>query len=233
MTATTEKPTEAEWRVARRRELREQLAAIDLIRVRLAEIEALLHACDIRVDEATAQHQRVTEPLQAERAEIEQSIVKAMAAKNEIRPQWQSRRKEILRGIEQANRTLEAAIESEREPRKRLQAEFDELRMKTTNYGAIENDLLREPAAEPKDLLTLFANNSAVRWASERYAAAAAKVRHWQSALEAAVARRETDNEKTYRLYLSQWTAESQSAGEALGLARDAQEALVREMKSK
>ena len=135
--------SETESRKQSRQDLRERLAKNELVDIRIREIQSLKTANNARLESATSQHSAKTEPIQTALGEVEEQIVKAMAA-TKPHADLTINRRDLLSRLDEANKVLEAAAAECSQRGKSLDKQIAEERTKRDRE--VYPDLLLHPS---------------------------------------------------------------------------------------
>lgn len=173
-------PAEAK-RLARRAEIRAQLAAAAAEKMRYRTLSDSIATQNSRIDQLAADHAAKLEPTQRELSALDDQIAVAMGTGEAAKPAIESRRLELLRQIASANAELEIKLMAERRIVSRLMQERNQLIENPSR--ADENLLAREDAARPEYILKQFLLDNASRWLEKRAGEARNKVAQIETAL--------------------------------------------------
>jgi hypothetical protein len=167
-----ETPAELSARLAKRREVRRELADLERIKRRADEAARRLASLDAEADAAADRHRQVTAPIQEELARIEAQIVDAITDRKPVPSSLEDRRAELLSQIEAANVALSDEIERVKRLRQPVEREYESLRMELALGAAVENKLGSEHLANPALHAELAVCMSTMQWAINRHEAA-------------------------------------------------------------
>lgn len=197
-------------RMARRRERKRDIAALDLTRQKVDELDAQLADIDQRKDAAAATHCDKCRPLQAELSAIEERIVSRVADREALDPADDSRRKELLAAVAAENSALELSIAALDSERNKVVQSREQLRGTLADYTVLKNSLHRAPLVNPDLALKHFAALNGVKWAVARREAAAAEANKYRSLL--ASKHHTADADEVHKARLAKWQAELTAA---------------------
>ncbi len=194
-----------ERRLAYRREIQRKLAEIALTRQQLKQLQDEKRAHEQDSENAANEHSAVCEPLQAELKTLNEENIQAILAKKPVSQAVTDRRIEILKAISEQNQRLELRTEENTKNAKRLQREFETLRMETTEQTALENTLSRLASQELKDRHSCWNNRS--EWAAKRLASAQAFIQLNKERIESEKESRRPSQEniRTYETRMSNY----------------------------
>lgn len=235
----TEEPTSEELRDAederqrKRQALRLQIAAMQLKLDRAALLQAEIRTIDDRLDAAADLHTSTTAPLQAELEELEKRAIQRIAARVPANPTEDSRRREIIGEIGEANRQLEEVTQREQALRRPLEQQVHALTIAAASIQPLTSKLSQPPLACPRLLIDAHICQQRIQAATTRIATAqrASKViRHNVTEIQA---RRMAGDLAAQRGRLERWEAEEKAAtqeqADALALAAKISQAMIDE----
>lgn len=206
-------------RTAKRREIRQQLAALELDRRACDELRQQIARLDAAKNRAAALHQEATAPLQAELATIDERMSDLLVDRQEIPPALEARRRELLRAVHDANEILETAIAGQDRLAAPLKKDLHQREIRLASWAIVEGKLLVAPLANPDLVTQRFSAGRAVEYARARLDSAREQHRQYQVAL-ADHERFSDEANLVHRARLADWTFELAEAERALQTAK-------------
>jgi len=172
-----------DFRLVRRRNIRIRLAEKDLLSSRIREIENVIRSLDAELDTATNCHQRKTAPIQNEISEVEHEHAELLADRLAVPASLESRRRELLNSLREANNELETAADDHKNRVAVLQKEIREVKRKqATEYGSLTEHTLKHPDyANPVLLDKHWCSQRGIQFAESRIRAAKEKIELYES----------------------------------------------------
>lgn len=137
-----------ERRLARRAELKRELAALAVKRERVAELSRVVAALDADSDARADEHSAAAGRLQTELAELDSKHVDAILAGRSLAAAEAARRAEILGELAKLNAALELACEANKRAASPIRREIEKLRAEVATHQAVENRLRDLASAE-------------------------------------------------------------------------------------
>jgi hypothetical protein len=209
-------------RLARRRDVRDQIARRDEKSARAALIRRRLEDLDREVDQAVEAHRVACEPIQAELAKVEASLIAHMTDRRRVPAELEKRRVALIGELDVANEALAAATARARRLRDEPARQLAELGQEVAADSGLELKLAAPPLASPALLAAHFVADQAAEWASARLDKARRRVAENTERAADAARRKERGEERVYQARLFKWQAELAASAAALEAARAA-----------
>jgi hypothetical protein len=147
-------------RLRHRHVVRERIARAQLAAMRSNELRAELRKIDVKLDSLASDHEANAQEIQSELRAVEERLIAALAERKPTPEADETRRKELLRQLSEANAKLQSDLEGVQKLRPALEAEIRKL--SRDSVAATENDLAN-PRVARRDLY--------IRWQAAREAA--------------------------------------------------------------
>lgn len=173
-------------RLARRRNIKRDLARLQILEQRAAVLQQRLTEYDREADAAADLHRATCEPLQAELEALESKAVDAIVERRPVDPESESRRAEVVRLVEDANSTLDESVQKIERLRKALEEELKTARKESAGKQGLETLLTHQGIGNPELLEQLSAARTAVNLFRQQAAAANGRLRDLETSLQVA-----------------------------------------------
>jgi hypothetical protein len=207
-------------RLARRREVRAQIAACKVVGRKVANLRRQLADVDRQITEAKDECSRTCQPLQQRLAEVEAAISLALTDRAEVDPALLNEQTELMAAIAEANTQLSDAVDRLNRLRDPLLRELHKIEAESS-YTHLTNKLSQLGIAREDLFNEHFSRREAVEWAGQRVAAAAKQVKTWREHIELhEQGKRLLADVAAYRRRLRRWGVELSAAQDALTEAK-------------
>jgi len=202
-------------RLAERREVRKELAALLASQQRFVAIQNQLRAIDTREAKAVASHEKTTDPLQSAMLQIEADVTDAILRDEPVGDEIANNRTALLGKIATANSKLEAEVDAMKSLRDRYKLDLRGSSGVDRKIQDLRNKL-RGNLGDPELLTSQFVNRQAFKSANDRLINAEEQLRDASQIAEAEADSRgdelPSDFERQSQKQLSYWAAEQTEA---------------------
>jgi hypothetical protein len=186
-------------RMERRRSIRRELAEKQLRTEQRLAAQADVRSIECQLDVATAEHAKITQPIQDALATLDAERLDAAADQQPLSPTWQARRDAEQKRLDAANLDLEKISADVRQRLKVANEKLCEAQSRELDYIKVlaPDALSRRDLANPELLIQAAIAGQAVQFAVKREAFA----REWLAKIQSAIADKQREANERRRKF--------------------------------